>query len=122
MVEEISVDELKALWGTTEGRGCSFYLSREEIEEWKQEGKFKFLKNELMNIPNIKFACTVDRDNRGCWYWFFAHTPEMADKILELRKYLTFNEFVHIYNIKIDYPYGGFGGGVTGTAYQCSLF
>jgi len=119
MVEEISYNELKKLWGYTNGRGVRFHLTFGVIEEWKQGGNFKHMKEELLNIPNVKFSCTEDND--GCWYTFFTHSPKMSTRILTLKKAMMNGErprIKDVSNILVTFP----GSGVCGTPKMCAWF
>ena len=98
MVEEITFEELNNLWGYSNGRGIRFHLNNEEIEHWKTTGHFKHLRNELINIPNIKFICT--QVHNGCWYTFFTHSRKLSDRIIYLVSNLKDDKHTHIVNNK----------------------
>ncbi len=123
MVEQISYEELKRLWGHTDERGIAVSLSPDEIEDWKKNGKFKHLKRELENIPNIKFACTQEDDGL-CWYTFFTHSKELSNRIVNLCNELKYSnshkKYIHI--TEVDNKNGSCCGRVTGSERSCSLF
>ena len=99
MVEEISHKELENLWGKGTDHGVAYFLSDEDIEKWKNNGNFKHFKNELLNIPHIKFACTRRLNRNGCWYYFFSHSTKMSFRILNLFKALKSDDRVRLTDV-----------------------
>lgn len=54
-------------------------LQPKDIEFWKKEGYFRFVKSQLQNI-NMKFACTQDNDG-SCVYFFILPTKKLKNRV-----------------------------------------
>lgn len=122
MVQEISYEELQQLWEEDQNKaGVGFRLCQKEIKEWKNNGNFKHFKNELINIPHIKFACTKEEDG-SCRYYFFSHSDEMSDRILNLFYKLKAGERAHIANVANKADDVRLDDSVFGTPKLCNLF
>ena len=121
MVEEITYEELEKLWGHSNGSGIRFFLTHYEIEHWKKEGHFKHLKNEIINIPNIKFICL--QELHGCWYTFFTHSRTLSDKVINIVRKLRKDKHIHIVNSKIKFdPFLVQSNEIYGVQQHCNLF
>jgi len=120
MVEEITYKELKELWGNTNGCGIRFFLEHDEIDEWKRQGNFKHLKNELIGLPNVKFICL--QELHGCWYTFFTHSRKLSERILSIVRELRNDRHIHLVNAKTNLYITEHGINIRGTPQLCNLF
>jgi hypothetical protein len=89
MVEQISsFEELEQeIWKCKGKDGSPKWtyarLNPEAIEQWKQERFFHFIRRELVDIHNLKFACLQD-DKGMCEYWFIAPSKELKNRIYHM--------------------------------------
>lgn len=68
-------------------------LNEKEVKRWKEEGRFKFLKQQLQDIPNLRFAC-VKQSGGDCDYHFILKTVELKDRLANLLYSLCHGEFI----------------------------
>ncbi len=99
-----------------------FTLDSEEIEEWKQNGNFAFIKKELINLPKAKFACVQYKDGR-CSYHFILNTKKLTGRVLTMiRKIFERNEHVSLVRCDHIYEYGNRMDSTCGLIKACPLF
>lgn len=123
MVTEITQYEEMRLWRDEKTPGIRVRLSPAQIEEWKLEGNFKFVKNELIDLPHIKFHCS-QLDSGSCVYSFFFHSKELKNRFVRLLNILVSNKpRKHLKDLPneqtINFERGQFEGG---TPKLCNLF
>lgn len=97
-------------------------LKPEDIEFWKREGYFRFIKSQLQDLHGVKFACTQDTDG-SCVYFFILPTKQLKNRVF----YMLLN--LRDKKQKIPLVKCGTVHGCTGTAHSvhgevkaCPLF
>lgn len=68
------------------GKNCAVVrlkLSPDDIDIWKREGRFKFIRDELCILHNLKFGC-MKKENGFCHYYFFVHNDWLGMRILNM--------------------------------------
>lgn len=99
MVKFISdLEELKDLL-TRKSFTIMIHLKKSDVEKWKEDGKFGFIKSQLENIYNLKFACTT-LENGDCAYYFIAPTLDLKTRITSMLLLLTIDNRAQL--TKID--------------------
>jgi hypothetical protein len=100
-------------------------LPPEKIEQWKQEGYFRHIRNQLQNIHGLKFGCTQD-DNGTCEYYFILSSRELKNRVYHMLNSLWIQgKKDALVKCKPDYPEERENariGSVHGQAKACSLF
>ncbi len=122
MVEQIyDVNVLKGLIEQDVPAVCMM-LDNDSIEMWKKEGKFKFLNEQLRDIPNLKFACVKQSDG-SCIYHFIPKTVELKERICNMLMSLLGNEYIALTKCSNKHVWRGKAGySVDGEAAVCQLF
>ena len=99
-----------------------FRLSNIEIEQWKKDGKFKHLKEELLRIPNIKFGC-LEQPSGYCVYNFILPTLPLMSRTTRLISALMSGKKPHIFQVpNTEYFTSPSSGAFSGTPKVCNLF
>jgi len=91
MVEELfGKDEInKAVEDAqTHGAVVKLALTAKEIQEWKENGNFKHIRNELTILPKLKYSCTTDGDS--CHYYFICENEHIRNRISRMLESLAF--------------------------------
>jgi len=63
-------------------------LNTKEIQEWKENGNFKHIRNELSILPKLKYSCTTDGDK--CRYYFICENEHIRNRISRMLESLVF--------------------------------
>lgn len=58
-------------------------LSPEDIDKWKMEGRFRFIRDELCTLHNLKLGC-IKKENGFCHYYFFVSNDKLGMRILNM--------------------------------------
>lgn len=122
MVEQIfDKKELESvLLKSGKEKNVMLYLSESEIEEWKQNRNFHFIKTELENLTNLKFACV--KTEFGCFYYFIAPTETLSNRIASMLFSLYEKKQKQSLVKSKTHNWGTAGSHLDGEVQSCPLF
>lgn len=101
----------------------TLYLTSEQIEQWKHEGYFRHIRNQIQNIDGIKFSC-LQNINGMCEYHFICPSQQLKNRIVHMLKELyhssTKKSLMNCSNLYDDQGFGSLS--IKGEIKACSLF
>lgn len=91
MIEQITdkeqLEQLIYECGKTSKRDKGFWvyarLTPEIIRQWRQQGNFRHIRNQLQNVNGIKFSCT-QLEGGTCEYIFIVPTTRLKNRLYHM--------------------------------------